>query len=166
MTTKTKVFSLLVLVLLFLPIAFNSQRSGQVLGTNESGSVGLNNSSAPAGDSGQPIPAESQIKKQAQIAGDIASGVRSYEENSVLDSQQALTGKAIVNMNTSLDASSDKFPLGTSLRISNGDNQVNVVVQGKSVLSPDTLIVLNQDIFQRLGGDPETGSMQVTVSIN
>jgi hypothetical protein len=162
MTAKTKIFSLLVLILLFLPIVINPQRSGQVLGTSETEEQSSffnfqqNNQEAV-------VPAQSEI---ASRTGGIASGVRTTPNDSPIDTNEVFVGKAIVNMNTSLVATSDKFPLGTSVKVRSGDIDINIVIQGRSVLSGDTLLVLNQETFEKLGGNPSEGSVDIQVTIN
>lgn len=168
MSLRTKIFSLVVLVLLFLPVVFNTSRTGEVLGTNESNTStsGLFGNFNQNDTQPSVTPAQSEVVSQTELIGEIGSGVRVAPNSQIVDPNTIFEGKAIVNVNSSLVASSDKFPLGTSVNVSNGDREINVVIQGRTVLAADTMLVLNQETFENLGGTSTGTPINITVRVN
>lgn len=148
MSLKMKIISLVLLALLVLPVVMTPQQRGSVLGVIES-------------NTGQLPISENRI-------GEIGSGaldVRTTDLSS--NSDKVFSGKAEWDENTRSQVTSDKFPLGRTVKVTAGDKTLNLVVGDVRVLPTDTLLVLNQKTFEQLGGDPKTQkNIEVTVSLD
>lgn len=174
MSLKTKLFSLVIVGLLILPILISPSKTGQVLGVNDqaTGSVGGDTSSSEqnnnqkTADSGT-TQTNSEILKQAKV-GEIASGVRDVknEDNSTAPVPASLTGKIIWDENVKTPVSTDKFGLGSSIKVVNGDKTLKLVVSNTRILSTDTILVLDKKTFLALGGDLEKGELTAEVSVD
>lgn len=180
MTFKTKIFSLIALSLLVLPVFLAPQRNGQVLGARE-GSVQTSDEMTnvdraragitPAAQGSVSRSQEDQvfveeIPKSVKL-GEIGSGVRSVRAlDETENSTQIYSGKAIWNKEAKVAVSTDKFPLGESIKATAGDKSMSLVVQSRPILSTDTILVLDTKTFQELGGDPERGEIQVQVTLD
>lgn len=166
MTFRTRLFGLIILGLLFLPIFLSTpNKSGQVLGTRESnddvgentGGINIFRNNSQEG--------EAAVAKPSKI-GEIGSGVRATRESETVVKAQETSGIAILDTNTVIPVSSDKYQLGSSIQVTSNSTSLNLVVQGRSVLSTNTILVLDTKTFESLGGDIKTGKLNVTVKEN
>jgi hypothetical protein len=177
MPFKTKLFSLVIVCLLILPVLINPQRSGKVLGTNErGGQIGgsVSPSVEQAADKNTPTSntnltvsevknINTEIPKQSRI-GEIGSGIRDVRTVETPKNQgQIITGKAIWDENAKSSVSTDKFSLGSGIKVTFNDKTLSLVVGNSRILSSDTILVLDKKTFQELGGDLERGEIQVSV---
>jgi hypothetical protein len=172
MTLKTKLFSLILLGLLVLPVIMSPARNGDVLGVNDrrTGTVNTDavSTQSPETDlSSQSSASVSEVLKQNKI-GEIASGVRDIKtvDNTSTGSPSQLEGKIIWDENAKTPVSTDKFPLGNSIKIQNGEKILKVVVSNPRILATDTILVLDKKTFQDLGGDLEKGEINAIVSLD
>jgi hypothetical protein len=164
MNVKTKLFSLIILAVLVLPVFINPPKSGSVLGvlekkgsvveaqpetqqTNNSslGSILLNQQSE--------APASGQEKIPTKVVKDISSGIRDIKKK--ITPPKEYRGKIVWDANAKYPAISDKFGLGTGVKVVNGATVANVVVGDVRVLSPDTLMIVDNKTFTQLGGNLE-----------
>lgn len=135
--------------LLVLPALIGPKSSGSVLGVIENKQT----SSTPAAQTTQ--------------IGEIGSGAFETKATNTDNTGKIYTGKAIWDVNATSQVSTDKFNLGQSIKVTNGTISQNLVVGDVRVLASDTLLVLNKDTFQKLGGDPQKDtSIDVTVVTN
>lgn len=165
MNSKTKVFSLIIGILLILPILFSQQRStGNVLGVNESSTNTNSSIGSFLGSISQRSPQtqEDITPKESQIIKSVGSGVR-IKSDTIKETTTPYFGKAILNSNSTVQAASDKFPIGTTIKVTANSQSIDVVIQDKAILTADTLLVLNKDTFKKLGGNEETRSIEIVV---
>jgi hypothetical protein len=164
MNVKTKLFSLIILAVLVLPVFINPPKSGSVLGVLEKkGSVAeaqpetTQESTSSLGSILLNQQAEStsnvQEKSTNKVVKDISSGIRDIKKK--IASPKEYRGKIVWDANAKYPAISDKFGLGTGVRVVNGGNSANIVVGDVRVLSPDTLMVVDNKTFTQLGGNLE-----------
>lgn len=148
MMFKTKILGLVLISLLVLPVLLAPKQTGSVLGINE--------------NKIQPTTAEQKI---GQIGGGTIEDTRLIDKNS--SKPKTLQGKAIWDENSKSQVSTDKFNLGSGIKVSTKSNSLDLVVGDVRVLSLDTLLVLNKDTYIKLGGNPTTDkSIDVTVVLN
>jgi hypothetical protein len=164
MNVKTKLFSLIILGILVLPVFINPPKSGAVLGvlekkgtvveaqpevqqdnTSRLGSILLNQKTEAV--------ATQQEKTPNKVIKDISSGIRDIKKK--ISTPKEYRGKIVWDANAKYPAISDKFGLGTGVKIVNGGTSANVVVGDVRVLSPDTLMVVDNKTFTQLGGNLE-----------
>ena len=140
MSLKTKILSLILLGLLVLPVLIGPRSGGSVLGVVENKS----NQQESVKSTGQ-----------TQI-GEIGSGAFETKAVDTTGTKgKIFTGKAIWDGATKSQVTTDKFSLGKSIKVSNGDTSLNLVVGDVRVLGTDTILVLNKDTFEKLGGDTQ-----------
>jgi len=138
MNAKSKLFSLLLVCFLLLPIlliAPQSNKSGQVLGDTE-----VANSSS-------------------SLSAEIGSGVREVRNPNSSSSSAAvnkISGNIIWDENQTVEISTNKFNLGKSIVVQTPKGDLRVVVNAiRPDLAAETVMVVNRETFIRLGGDPE-----------
>jgi hypothetical protein len=164
MNVKTKLFSLIILGILVLPVFINPPKSGNVLGVLEKkGSVAeaqseiqqTNNSSLGSILLNQQAetPANESEKTPTKVVKDISSGIRDIKKK--ITAPKEYRGKIVWDANAKYPAISDKFGLGTGVKVVNGSTVANVVVGDVRVLSPDTLMIVDNKTFTQLGGNLE-----------
>lgn len=156
MGVKTKVFSLIVLVLLALPIFIGPQKNaGQVLGTSENQSSVY--SSPEKNSPNFDLINSSPQLKQSKI-GEIGSGASEVVSKNVVVGAKIYKGRVIWEDNAKGKVVSDKFPKGSGIQVKYNQNTVPLVVEDSRILSSDTVLVVNKETFIKLGGNPETAS--------
>ena len=168
MGVKTKIFSLILLTLLALPVILGPQKTGgQVLGASESQD---SKSNFPTINFSNPLntnqSSESSVPKQSSI-GQIASGASEIVAND--DTKTALKvvkGRVIWEDNAKFKVISDKFPKGSGIQVKYNDKTYPLVIEDSRILSSDTILVVNKDTFIKLGGNPETSSSIEVEAIN
>jgi hypothetical protein len=166
MTFKTRLFGLIIFGLLILPIFLSTpERTGQVLGASETTDEPNRNTNPIDLFGGNNTETLQSNPKETKI-GEIGSGVRAKREKEQVTQTLEISGQAILDSNTVIPVSSDKFPLGTSIQVKTNTTTLDLVVQGKSILSTNTLLVLDSKTFELLGGDSELGTIQITVKEN
>jgi hypothetical protein len=165
MNIKTKLFSLIILGILVLPVFINPPKSGSVLGvlekkgsvnetqpdiqantTSSLGSILLNEKSETPATAQQDNGVQTKIK-------DISSGIRDIKKK--VTAPKEYRGKIVWDANAKYPAISDKFGLGSGIKVTNGGNSANIVIGDVRVLSPDTLMIVDGKTFAQLGGNPE-----------
>jgi hypothetical protein len=175
MNIKTKLFSLIILAILVLPVFINPPKSGNVLGVSETKNATPEQSTTQTNQ--PPVSLGSLLSKpqetpqnQPQDSNalyklkDISSGIRDTKKKN--SNQREMTGKIIWDANAKSSAISDKFSLGSGIRLTYGTNVVNVVVGEVRVLSPDTIMIVDQKTFAQLGGNLEKDiSIDVTAIV-
>ncbi len=150
MDIKTKVFSLIVLLLLALPIVLGTQNSGgQVLGASENNQTG--SISAANTNQSTAIPIQGRI-------GEIASGASEVVSADTAEASKVFKGRVIWEDNAKWKVVSDKFPKGSGIEVKFNGKAFPLVVEETRILSSDTTLVVNKETFIKLGGDPETSS--------
>jgi len=151
MSVKTKIISLALLGLLILPaLLFTPRPTGNVLGVSEKNE--------------QPF---SQVSEKTKI-GEIGSGaidIRTVEREE--NKGKIHKGKAVWDANAKSKVSTDKFSLGTGIKVTGKSKDLNLVVGDVRVLSAETLIVVDKTTFTDLGGNPDTDeNVDITISVD
>jgi hypothetical protein len=157
MGAKTKIFSLIVLVLLALPVILGTQRSGgQVLGTSENNENGTSfpNINIPNPLSGGASEAKPQAKPSK--LGEIGSGAREIVTADTTSSPKTLKGNVVWEDKIKSKVISDKFPKGAGIIVNYDGKSIPLVVDDSRILSSDTVLVVDKDTFIKIGGNPET----------
>jgi hypothetical protein len=177
---RTKIFSLFLLALLIIPavLVSPSRQNATVLGVSENVE---NAAIIPTGQIAESSPSqtsqaesgdfditklfepEKEVSKIAKI-GQIGSGA---QEVQTLEKSEAkvLSGRVIWDENARSAIATDKFPLGSSIKVSYESKDVYLVVGDARVLSSDTVLVVNRDTFIKIGGDP-TKENKINVQIS
>lgn len=154
-SSKTKILSLLLFLILAMPMFFNPVSQGRVMGiVDEKPAQAMQLESAP------------NNKKSKAVVGQIAGGVIENKAEKNSKKSEEIQGMALLQtQNNSL--TTDKYNLATSLKVTHEDNSLSLVVNDtKSVLDPEAVITVNQETFEKLGGNPETqDKIPVTVNI-
>lgn len=168
MNIKTKLFSLIILSVLVLPVFINPPKSGGVLGAFEDKNVETQSQTSPNSISTSSIGSvllnqnkqeaqqtENQVQEQSSGAKlkDISSGIRDIKKK--VNAPIELRGKIIWDANTKSAAVSDKFALGAGVRVAFNGKSTDVVIGDNRVLSPDTIMIVDQKTFILMGGNPE-----------
>lgn len=136
MSGKTRVLSFLLVLLLSIPFVLTPGNQGDVLGINED---------------------------KSQNSGQIAGGVA---ENSTEESQK-MTGKIIWSNSPNSRVRTDKFNLSTPITVSTPEKSLNLIVEEKvDGLDEGVLLIVNKETFQKLGGQPDQESLEVTITKN
>jgi hypothetical protein len=157
MGAKTKIFSLIVLALLTLPVILGPQRSaGQVLGTSENKESGnsfptinIPNPLSGVSSETQPIPKPPKI-------GEIASGTREIITTDTASIPKTLKGNVVWEDKVKSKVISDKYPKGSGIIVNYNGKSIPLVVDDSRILSTDTILVVDKDTFIKIGGNPET----------
>jgi hypothetical protein len=164
MNIKTKLFSLIILGILVLPVFINPPKSGNVLGvlekkgsvTESQSEIRQNNTSTLGSillnQQTEVSPSQPEQAPNKAIK-DISSGIRDIKKK--ISAPKEYRGKIVWDANAKYPAISDKFGLGSGVKVVNGGSTINVVVGDVRVLSPDTLMVVDNKTFTQLGGNPE-----------
>ena len=159
MNLKAKMFTLLIIGVLSIPIMFGGNSGGQVLGVNED----LTDTSRLSSNFSNPFASNEKTVKTSQL-GSIASGI---SDDTTDDDVQILEGEIVWDGNTKIPVASDKFEIGQGLQIVTETGTFNLVVGDKRLLSSSTLLVVDESTFVELGGDPsKQDSISVVVSKN
>lgn len=165
MGAKTKIFSLIVLALLALPVILGPQRSGgQVLGTSENRESGTSfptinipNPLSTSSTDSQPVP------KPAKL-GEIGSGAREIVSTDTTSLPKTLKGNVVWEDKIKSKVISDKFPKGSGITVNNNGKSIPLVVEDSRILSTDTILVVDKDTFIKIGGNPET-SLAIEIEV-
>jgi len=166
MGVKTKIFSLIVLVLLALPVILGPQRSGgQVLGTSENKESGT---SLPTINIPNPLSTSSKdsqpVAKPAKL-GEIGSGAREIVSIDTTSQPKTLKGNVVWEDKIKSKVISDKFPKGSGIIVNNSGKNTALVVEDSRILSADTILVVDKDTFIKIGGNPET-SLTIEIEVS
>lgn len=169
MDFKGKLFTLLIFSLLVLPILLMPAREGNVLGITEANNSndGNNNQGTILDglDNDQPERTNNREIRPAKIQT-ISSGVRDVRTVEKEDKDKVLEGKILLDKTQRVSVASNKFSLGKSLTILNGDKQINVVVnQIRQDLEEDVVLTVNIDVFTELGGNPDQDKASLVVQV-
>lgn len=182
---RTKIFSLLLLALLIVPaILINPARDNSaVLGVSENLESPVMNQKSV--DNFNPINQNPKFTDQktndnftldglfnsgekAKVAkiGQIGSGAQEIKTVDK-DESKSITGKVIWDENVRTGIATDKFPLGSSVKVNYNKKDSFLVVGDTRVLASDTVLVVNRDVFVKLGGNPnKENKVTVTVSLD
>jgi hypothetical protein len=170
MNIKTKLFSLIILSVLVLPVFINPPKSGGVLGAFEDKNVETQSQTSPNSNQistssigsvllnqnkQEAQQTENQVQEQSSGVKlkDISSGIRDIKKK--VNAPIELRGKIIWDANTKSSAVSDKFALGAGVRVAFNGKSTDVVIGDNRVLSPDTIMIVDQKTFILMGGNPE-----------
>lgn len=95
-------------------------------------------------------------KRPIQIK-DISSGIRDVEEIKSNDRSvpKQKVGKVKWEDSTDVHVISDIYPVGSGVQVTAGNKTTNLVINKSRVLVPGTLLVVDQETFIELGGNPE-----------
>jgi hypothetical protein len=180
MNVKTRLFSVILLGILIIPIFFNPPKEGKVLGVSEKVNTDLESAgqesilkpSTPTVSSilkttnsetkeipetvAPPQTAEYKLK-------DISSGIRDKKKK-IVNAPREIQGKVAWNSGTSSAVTSDKFSLGGGLKVRFNGKETDLVITSTRILAPDVLLSVDQKTFAQLGGDLEKqSSIDVTI---
>jgi hypothetical protein len=138
MSGKTKILSFLLVLLLSIPFVLSPSGQGNVLGVNED-------------------------RSNASLAeGQIAGGVIDTKQG-----QEKMEGKVLLSKDNSNRVKSNKLSLSTPVKVQTTSGSLNLVVEEKvEDLPEDVLLVVGKDDFIKLGGDLNTGELNVTLIKN
>jgi hypothetical protein len=186
MNVKTRLFSIILLGILIIPVFFNPPKSGKVLGvseksqpeveakpaaTNSSFNLGSVFNSANNTDQKSVAVASTKeveplepIQSSEYKLKDISSGIRDKKKKSS-NAVKELAGKVIWDANITNSVTSDKFGLGSGVRVKYGNKETSLVIANTRILAPDVLLLVDSKTFVQLGGDLEKQS-SVDVIIN
>jgi hypothetical protein len=186
MNVKTRLFSIILLGILIIPVFFNPPKTGKVLGISEKAQPDIEVKATPSNngfnigsvfgsknndDQKAQVPdvKESQVLESTQVPEyklkDISSGIRDKKKKSNTSSKE-FQGKIIWDANTTNSVTSDKFGLGNGLKVKYANKETNLVVANTRILSPDVLLLVDSKTFAQLGGDLEKQtSIDVTINI-
>jgi hypothetical protein len=175
MNVKTRLFSIILLGILIIPVFFNPPKSGKVLGVSEKSQPEVEAKPAPATnnfnigsvfnspnsnqkntttvDAKEADPLEPTQVPEYKLK-DISSGIRDVKKKSVAATKE-LRGKVVWDANTTNSVTSDKFALGGGLKVSYNGKETNLVVANTRILAPDVLLSVDSKTFIQLGGDLE-----------
>ncbi len=136
MSGKTKLLSLLLLILLTLPfLTLPNSGNGNVLGAIDDRSGSIDYTSG-------------------EIAGGVVDSKGSSED---LIETEEIKGKAVLNKNLESGVASNKFSLATGITVTHNDNKLNLVVADTETPMPEeAILVVDADTFQKLGGNIES----------
>lgn len=178
---RTKIFSLFLLALLIIPAILVSpvRQNANVLGVSENineiesnfvvpknneieSKATSNSDNFDLGNFFGPDNTKAKTSKIGQI-GSGAQEVRAIDK----DETKAISGKVIWDENARSAISTDKFPLGSSIKVNYNQKDVYLVVGDTRVLSSDTVLVVNRETFVKLGGNPEKeNKINVNISLD
>ena len=178
---RTKIFSLFLLALLIIPAILVSpvRQNANVLGVSENineiesnfvvpknneieSKATSNSDNFDLGNFFGPDNTKAKTSKIGQI-GSGAQEVRAIDK----DETKAISGKVIWDENARSAISTDKFPLGSSIKVNYNQKDVYLVVGDTRVLSSDTILVVNRETFVKLGGNPEKeNKINVNISLD
>jgi hypothetical protein len=153
-----------------LPVLISPQKSGQVLGISEQKSPLDNQQNQSKSNTleqilpkwNSDVASEPQAKKSP--AEKISSGVMETKLTEKKKTSEVTEGLVSWDEKLQNIAISDKFTLGSSVKIIYQTNQVDLVIGDSKSLEPDTILVLDKASFIKLGGNPETQkSLKVSV---
>ncbi len=150
MSPRSRIFALILVVLLVVPFLVRSEQTGSVLGVLEdnSGSV------ATVGDG------------NGQIAGGVLEN-KSYSdvESSI---EAGLTGLAVLDRSAIVAVTTDKFALASEVKITYGDITLDKIVgNNKQVLEEGEVVILDEKTFRELGIDPNIqSSVEVEIKVS
>ncbi len=165
MNIKTKLFSLIILAILVLPVFINPPKSGSVLGvnetknttetqeTNQTNPAPVNLGSLLSQPTSSTIQTQSENSNSLYKLKDISSGIRDTKKKN--NTQKTMNGKIVWDASAQSSAISDKFSLGSGVKLTYGSNTVDIVVGEIRVLAPDTIMIVDQKTFTKLGGNLE-----------
>lgn len=181
---NTKIFSLLLLALLIVPaILINPIKDNSaVLGVSENlessamlnqknvENFSPNNQKSTEQKSNDNFNLEGLFntgeKPKVAKIGQIGSGAQEIKTVDK-DESKSITGKVIWDKNVRTGIATDKFPLGSSVKVNYNKKDSFLVVGDTRVLASDTVLVVNRDTFIKLGGNPdEENKITVTVSLD
>lgn len=182
---RTKIFSLLLLALLIVPaILINPIKDNSaVLGVSENleSSPKINEQTVENFDQktkNQKLTEKTNNNfnldglfnsgEKAKVAkiGQIGSGAQEIKTVDK-DESKSITGKVIWDENVRTGIATDKFPLGSSVKVNYNKKDSFLVVGDTRVLASDTVLVVNRDVFVKLGGNPDKeNKVTVTVSLD
>lgn len=116
-------------------------------------------------------PVSSQSSSQGVQIRNIGSGIRDVEEiNSDRNTPPpgaSQVGRVVWEQSPTVRVMSDVFPVGSGVEVIAGDRSLDLVINKSRVLVPGTLLVVDQETFIQLGGDPELQSaLEVEVRAN
>jgi hypothetical protein len=146
MSPRSRIFALVLVVLLVVPFLVRNDRTGSVLGVLEdnSGSVAM------IGDSG------------GQIAGGVLENKSTQDKNS--QPSAVLTGQAVLDKDALVAVSTDRFALASEIEITYKDVTIDKIVgNNKQALKEGQVVILDQKTFIELGIDPSLGSAEVQI---
>lgn len=183
MNVKTRLFSLVLLAILVIPVFFSPPKSGNVLGVREKSTTSpasqapepvatpdtkpvvntlISSASSTKVDT-EPVPATTPASNDYKLK-DISSGIRDIKKQPV--TRREVVGKVIWDTKNKSAAVSDKFGLGNGVNVAYNGKSLNLVIGDTRVLSPDVLMSVDQKTFGELGGDPEKQqSIEVKVTV-
>ncbi len=181
---NTKIFSLLLLALLIVPaILINPIKDNSaVLGVSENlesptmlnqkniENFSPNNQKLAEQKSNDNFNLEGLFntgeKPKVAKIGQIGSGAQEIKTVDK-DESKSITGKVILDQNVRTEIATDKFPLGSSVKVNYNKKDSFLVVGDTRVLASDTVLVVNRDAFIKLGGNPDKeNKITVTVSLD
>lgn len=156
MNSKTKIISLVILGLLTVPAMIFPKQTGEVLGINENkeetGSI--NEEAASDGEIGSGAREVVEPSDEGKD-NDVQKITPSDEE----DEEVTMIGKVLWDSGQINNVETNKFPLGTAVRVDTGVSNVHLVVDAlRSSLAEETILVVNTETYIKLGGNPEDGS--------
>lgn len=101
---------------------------------------------------------------------DISSGIRDVEGIEASPNSQpgsSRVGKVLWEESPTISVTSDVFAVGSGVQVITPNGSMNLVVNKSRVLVPGTLLVVDQQTFAQLGGDPSTQqALEVEVRVN
>jgi hypothetical protein len=147
MPQRSRIFALILIVLLVVPFLIRGGQTGSVLGVLEDNSGSI----ATVNDGG----------------GQIGGGVLENKSNTTLETSEAegFSGLATLDKSALVGVSTDKFPLASEVEITYGNVTIDKIVgNNKAKLEDGQVVILDEKVFRELGLDPElTSSAQIQI---
>jgi|GEM_PF-3579020 len=135
MSVRAKIVSLVLLFLLILPFFSNSLNQGSVLGVNENLSQGT------------------VTTNEGQIGGGVIENKTESSDNA----DKQIKGFAVLDSKASTSVLAKSFTLASEIKVTNGNKTSDLIVSKVDEgLANDTVLIVNEETFKLLGGDPKT----------
>lgn len=146
MSPKSRIFALVLVVLLVVPFLVRSEQTGSVLGVLEDNTGTV----ATVGDG------------NGQIAGGVLENKFTIGETN--SESVGLKGLAVLDQSALVAVNTDKFALASEVEITYGDITIDKIVgNNKQVLSTGQVVILDEKTFRELGVDP---TVQTSIEVN
>jgi uncharacterized protein YpmS len=144
---KLKIFGILILTILVLPIIISSTGEGAVLGASESESQILNQSTINS------ISVFENTSTNTQPSS-ISSGVAETISEDTTDQEKLLTGKVIFSDEQKIPVISNKIPLGKEFKVTSKNSKLDLVVNETKAIEQEAILSVSKPLFIELGGNP------------
>jgi hypothetical protein len=184
---KTKLLSLLILVIILIPAIFVPPKDKNYLQVAEESTKNLTGfeipRELPSFDSNLipklpsidiNVPSDTFIQEQmtpkpSPLAESIATGnqiltdIERVKDSLKMANKVKYEGKITWADNLKKEVYADKFNINSSVKITRGDKSYIKNIEEKSIMSDDNLLLVSRAVFVEIGGDPATQKSIIAV---